>query len=127
MSILTPSAKKAPTEPTAPRKIPRRKAADQRLRILERLIAGLSVAHIARMESLTARRVRQIIGETLERREIDPPAAYAQLQIARLSEAMVVAHTMMTEGNLDAVDRVVKITAEIDRYYRALPIPSQGE
>jgi hypothetical protein len=127
MSILTPSVKKAPAEPPAPRKILRRKAADQRLRILERLIAGLSVAHIARMENLTARRVRQIIGETLERREIDPPAAYAQLQIARLSEAMVVAHTMMTEGNLDAVDRVVKITAEIDRYYRALPIPPQGE
>ncbi len=108
---------KAPAAKPARKIAPRRKSADQRLRILERLITGLSVAHIARVERLTVRRIRQIIADMLERREIDPPAGYAQLQIARLSEAMIVAHTMMREGNLGAVDRLIKLTAELDRYY----------
>ena len=45
---------------------PRRGTADRRLRILERLTTGLSVAHIARVENLTVRRVRQIIAEMLD-------------------------------------------------------------
>jgi len=42
---------------------PCRKTADQRLRILERLTMGLTVAHVARVDQLTARRARQIVAE----------------------------------------------------------------
>ena len=76
---------------------------------------GLTVAHIARMEQLTVRRVRQIIVEMLASREIDPPAGFVQFQIARLSEAMIVARTMMMEGNLQAMDRFIRLTSELDR------------
>src|SRR5271156_1993966 len=55
---------------------------------------GLTVAHIAREEGLSVQRIRRIIAEMLESREIDPPAGFVQLQIARLSEAMIVARTM---------------------------------
>jgi hypothetical protein len=85
----------APAVEPAPRVAPRRKTADQRLRILERLTIGLSVVHIARVEKLTVRRVRQIIAGMLESREIDPPAGFVQLQVARLSEAMIVTRTLM--------------------------------
>src|SRR5271169_1777682 len=74
---------------------PRRKTADRRLRILERLTNGLSVAHIARAEPLTAPRLLLIIAEILANREIDPPAGFVQFQIARLSEAMIIARAMM--------------------------------
>ena len=105
----------APSEP--PRRFaPRRATADRRLRILERL-TGLTVAHIARVEGLTVTRIRQIIAEMLESREIDPPAGFVQLQIARLSEAMIVARTMMMEGDLHAMDRLIKLTGELDRYH----------
>ena len=93
----------------------RRKTADQRLRILERLTMGLSVAHRARVEELTARRAPQIIAEMLARRETDPPAGFAQFEIARLSKAMIVA---MMQGNLQAVDRSVRLTSAIDGYHR---------
>jgi hypothetical protein len=101
----------------APRVAPRRKTADQRLRILERLTTGLSVVHIARVEKLTVRRVQQIIAAMLESREIDPPAGFVQLQVARLSDAMIVTHTMMMEGDLQAVDRMIRLTRELDRYH----------
>jgi hypothetical protein len=116
----------APGVEPAPRIPPRRKTADQRLRILERLTTGLSVAHIARVEKLTVRRVQQIVAAMLESREIDPPAGFVQLQVARLSEAMIVTHTMMMEGDLQAVDRMIRLSRELDRYhgFGHAPIPT---
>ena len=78
---------------------------------------GLTVAHIARVEQLTVRRVRQIIAEMLASREIDPSAGFVQFQIARLSEAMIVARTMMMQGNLQAMDQFIRLTSELDRYH----------
>jgi len=56
----------------------------------------------------------------LEKRELDPPAGFVQLQIARLSEAMIVARTMMMEGDLQAMDRMIKLTGEL-RYHGLAP------
>ena len=53
----------------------------------------------------------------LESREVEPPAGFVQLQVARLSAAMIVSHTMMMEGDLQAVDRMIKLTRELDRYH----------
>ncbi len=111
------AAEPPPAPEQAERSAPRRATAERKLRILERLTMGASVANIARVEKVTVRRVRQIIAETLAKREVDPPAGFVQLQIARLSDAMVVAHTMMMEGNLQAMDRLIKLTGELDRYH----------
>jgi hypothetical protein len=59
---------------------------------------------------------RQIIPQVLARREIDPSAGFVQLQIARLSEAMIVARMMMMEGNLQAMDRVDERTRPLSRF-----------
>jgi hypothetical protein len=107
----------APDAEPARRVAPSRRAADQRLRILERLSTGVSVAHIARVEELTVRRAPQIIAAMLESRKVDPPAGFVQLQVARLSAAMIVSHTMMMDGDLKAVDRVIRLTRELDRYH----------
>src|SRR5271156_6663028 len=121
----------APAVPPARRVATRRAIAERKLRIVERLTSGLSVAHIARVEQLTIQRVRQIIAEMLEKREVDPPAGYVQLQIARVREAMVVAHTMMMQGDLQAMDRLMKLNGELDRYHgfgRAqLAAPAEAE
>jgi hypothetical protein len=83
-----------------PRVATRRATADRKLRIRERLTSGLSVGHIARVEQLTVQRVRQIIAEMLEKREADQPVGFVQLRIAHVGGAMVVAHTMMMQGDL---------------------------
>ena len=101
----------------ARRSAARRATAERKLRILERLTAGVSVGHIANVENITIRRVRQIVAEMLASREVDPPAGFVQLQIARLSDAMIVAHTMMMEGDLQAMDRLIRLTGELDRYH----------
>src|SRR5271168_3129548 len=112
-----PKVAPPPAAEAVARIAPRRKTADQRLRTQERLTMGLTVAHVARAEQLTAPRARRIIAEMLTSREIDPPAGFVQLQVARLSEAMIVARTMMMQGNLQAMDRWIKLTSELDRYH----------
>ena len=109
----TSGPREAPAAEAAPRIAPRRKTAEQRLRIRERLTTALTVAHIARVQELTARGLPKIIAEMLASRETDPPAGFVQLQIARLSEAMIVTRTRMMEGDLQAVDRMIKFTGEI--------------
>jgi len=112
----SPAAEQPPPQ-QARRSAARRATAERKQRILERLTMGASVMNIANVEKITIRRVRQIIAEMLASREIDPPAGFVQLQIARLSDAMFVAHTMMMEGDLKAMDRLIKLTAELERYH----------
>jgi hypothetical protein len=90
----------APLAEPIPRVATRRATADRKLRNRERLTSGLSVGHIARVEQLTVQRVRQIIAEMLEKREADQPVGFVQLRIAHVGGAMVVAHTMMMQGDL---------------------------
>jgi hypothetical protein len=91
--------------------------AERRLRILERLTAGASVAAVACAEGLTPRRVRQIIAATLASRDVEPPVGFVPLQIGRLGDAMTVAHAKMMAGDLEALDRVVTIVGQLDRYH----------
>jgi hypothetical protein len=119
--LTTSRLREAPVAEPAARIASRPKTADQRLRILERLTLGLSVAHRARAEELTVRRAPRIIADMLARRETDPPAGFVQLQVARLSEAMIVARTTMMQGNLQAMDRWAELTSELDRYHRFSP------
>jgi hypothetical protein len=111
------AAERPPALQQARRSAARRATAERKQRILERLTMGASVMNIANVEKITIRRVRQIIAEMLASREIDPPAGFVQLQIARLSDAMFVAHTMMMEDDLKAMDRLIKLTAELKRYH----------
>ena len=64
-SETSPAAEPPPAPERARRSAMRRATAERKLRILERLTMGASVAHIARVEKITIRRVRQIIAEML--------------------------------------------------------------
>ena len=86
-------------------------------RIVNLLNAGVSVAEIAQSEGVTHRRMRMKVGEILARRAPQPPAEFLALQVSRLSEALLVSYGAMGGGNLEAVDRVVKIVRELDRYH----------
>src|SRR5271166_5353527 len=61
--------------------------------------------------------MRALVREILARRMPEPPAEFVALQVNRLNEALLVAHGAMWGANLGAVDRVVKIVRELDRYH----------
>lgn len=108
---------RTPSLPPRHRDRLRRTTAERRLRILERLTAGESVAAVACGEGLTPRRVRQIIAEALASRAVDTPVGFIPLQVGRLGDAMRVAHAKMMAGDLEALDRVVTIVGALDRYH----------
>ena len=62
-------------------------------------------------------------------RATDDAGTAAHLQIARLSEALIVARTMMMEGDLQAMDRMIELTRELDRYhgFAGVERPSRAE
>ncbi len=95
----------------------RQAKAVRNVRLFNLLKSGVPIAEIALQEGLSVRRAREVVQEMLERREVDPPAGFAQLQIGRLSDAMMVAYTAMMEGNMHALDRVLRIVGELDRYH----------
>jgi DNA-binding CsgD family transcriptional regulator len=121
------------SSPEAPRPPPsrdrsisaRRKArqtkADRERRIVSLLNAGVSVAEIANRQRVSLKRMRNLVGEILAKRAPQPPAEYLALQVSRLNEALLVSYTAMhgalSGTNFEAVDRVIKIIRELDRYH----------
>jgi CelD/BcsL family acetyltransferase involved in cellulose biosynthesis len=81
------------------------------------LNGGISVAEIASRERLTLKRMRTLVQEILARRMPQPPAEFLAVQVSRLNEALLVSYGAMSNANLQAVDRVVKIVRELDRYH----------
>ncbi len=61
--------------------------------------------------------MRALVSEILARRMPEPPAEFLALQVSRLNEAPLVAYGAMSGANLRAVDRVVRIVRELDRYH----------
>jgi hypothetical protein len=99
------------------RLIAKQAKAARNVKLFNLLKAGMSIAEIALQEGLSVRRARETVQEMLQRREIDPPTGFVQLQIGRLSDAMMVAHTAMMEGDMHALDRVLRIVGQLDRYH----------
>ena len=85
-------------------------------RIVEYLNRGVSVVEIAAQVGLSEKRMRAVIREILARRMPHPPEQFVAIQLSRLNEALLVAYSAMSLTNLKAVDQVVKIVRELDRY-----------
>ena len=101
----------------AARRKGRRARVGREQQIVNLLNAGVSIAEIAQSQGVTHRRMQTIVAEILARRAPQPPVEFVAVQISRLSEALLVSYSAMGGGNLEAVDRVVKIVRELDRYH----------
>ena len=82
-------------------------------RIFARLIAGESMRAAA--ESLSLRRVRQIVGDQLGRRDANPADDFALLQIARLERALDLIGAQIDAGKPSAAHAFVRILDHLNR------------
>ncbi len=93
-------------QPPAPHKARRSAAhpatAERKPRNLERRTAGVYVAHITHVEKIAIRRARRTVADAPAEREANLLAGFVPLPIAQPGDAMVVAHTMMMAGDLQA-------------------------
>ena len=77
----------------------------------------MTIEEIAASERISCKWARERKAAILVERTIDRPHEFIQLQIRRLNEAMLVAYSSMTTGNVKAVDHVIKVVRELDRYH----------
>lgn len=105
------------TPTTRRRRATRRETALRDARIVRALAHGETIDEVAAREGLTLRRARERVSAVVARRAPGPTEDFVAVQIARLNEAMLIAYGAMQDGNLAAVDRVLKITREYDRYH----------
>jgi hypothetical protein len=95
--------------------------AEREQRIISLLNRGVSIPEIAAQQGLSLKRMRNVVREILAERMPQPPAEFLALQVSRLNEALFLSysamHTTAAGTNFEAVDRVVKIVRELDRYH----------
>jgi hypothetical protein len=89
--------------------------------MIDYLKRGVSVREIAVQMGVTEKRMRAIVKEALAAHMPGPPEEFVAMQISRLNEALLVAYSAMSGMNLKAVDRVVRIVHELDRYHGFFP------
>ena len=107
----------APLDPSEEGRAARLRKFRREQLIVDYLNRGVSVAEIAVRFDVGEKRMRAIIREIVARRQPHPPEEFVAIQVGRLNEALLVAYSAMSETNLRAVDRVVKIVRELDRYH----------
>ena len=114
-----------------PRREERREKAEREARIVSLLNRGVSIPEIAAEEGLSLKRMRNLVREILAERMPQPPAEFLALQVSRLNEALLVSygamHTSTLGPNFEAVDRVVRIVRELDRYHGFAALPRSRE
>ena len=110
------AAPTAEANPPAPARAARLEKFQREQAIVEYLNRGVSVAEISARVGVDEKRMRAIIREILARRMPGPPMEFVAVQTSRLNGALLVAYSAMSPTNLGAVDRVIKIVRELDRY-----------
>ena len=103
------------------RRATKRELALRDLRFIEKLAAGATIEEIAASEGISIKWARERKAALLASRVIDTPHEFIKLQIRRLSEAMLVSYSAMSLGDLNAVDKVIKVVRELDRYHGFAP------
>ncbi len=119
-AVPQPPAPRRDRSMEARRKARRKKGARER-QIVDLLNRGFSTAELAAAEGVTLRRMQILVKTILARHAPSAPADYLALQISRLNQAMFVAAGEMHKGDLKAVDRVIRLVSEMDRYHGFFP------
>ena len=86
-------------------------------RVVEGLKCGMAMAEIARREGITLRGLRKYVRNLIASRAPEATGEFIATQLNRLNEALLVSFDAMSGTNLPAVDRVVRIVRELDRYH----------
>jgi hypothetical protein len=113
-----------PILPMADPHRPRRTAhqrEERRARIMAQVRAGFSYEAIARDESLSRERIRQIVSQSLNEEKRADRHDHNRLQIARLEPALRLAARGVEAGKLQAIGHLLKVLERMDKYGHSLP------
>ncbi len=84
--------------------------------ILDLVVSGYEREAIARKFSIGLSTVRREVERALDQRRPDSHERYIRLQTARLTKALRAADDAIEQGDLKAIDPLVKVIGALDRY-----------
>jgi hypothetical protein len=96
------------------------------MRIFARLQEGWSYDEIGREEGVSGERIRQIVKQSLEKREVDANRDHALLQIARLGPALRLAASEVAKGEVAAIAPLMRVLERLDKYQGAGASPAHS-
>ena len=99
--------------------------ARERGEILDLVVSGYTYEAIADSLKLSVKTVRRATEKAIARRRLDGGADYVHLQVLRLTKAMRVVDLNLDRGDLKAVEPLLKVIAQLDKYH-ALSLPAPG-
>ena len=94
--------------------------------ILDLVVSGYTYEAIADSLKLSVKTVRRATAKAIEQRRLDCGAHYVHLQVLRLTKAMRVVDLNLDKGDLRAVEPLLKVIAQLDKYHalsRPAPAP----
>jgi hypothetical protein len=103
----------------------RQARARERGAILDLVVSGYAYEAIAERLQLSVKSVRRATAKAIEQRQLDGGAHYVHLQVLRLTKAMRVVDLDLDNGDLRAVEPLLKVIAQLDKYH-ALGLPAPG-
>ena len=95
----------------------RRARASQGPAVLAALLSGAALDDIAKAENLSRKVVERLVRNELRKRWIAPAQDFARLQIARLEAIAMSLKEKAKDGELPAIDRLLKVLDRLDRYH----------
>ena len=121
VTLAGPSALPRRDRSVQARRKAREAKADRERQIMNLLNRGLSVAEIASRLGVSVTHMRNHVWKILADRMPHLPSEFLAMQVSRLNEALLLSygamHNSVTGTNFEAVDRVVRIVRELDRYH----------
>jgi hypothetical protein len=91
--------------------------ARERGEILDLVVSGYTYEAIAESLKLSVKTVRRATAKAIEQRRLDCGAHYVHLQVLRLTKAMRVVDLNLDKGDLKAVEPLLKVIAQLDKYH----------
>ena len=85
--------------------------------ILDLVVSGYTYEAIADSLKLCVKTVRRATAKAIEKRRLDCGAHYVHLQVLRLTKAMRVVDLNLDKGDLKAVEPLLKVIAQLDKYH----------
>jgi len=85
--------------------------------ILDLVVSGYAAETIADKLGLSVKTVRRAAERAVAKRRLDGGAHYVRLQVMRLTKAMRVVDLNLENGDLKAVEPLLKVMAQLDKYH----------
>ena len=100
--------------------------AERHSQMVELVVGGYSYEAVAGHFGMTANAARLIVNRRIAANRLDEPDIHLKKQVARLHRALRTIDSRLDHNDLNAVDKMLKVIVQLDRYHVLAAPPAQS-